>query len=487
LVYSANNGVFNTLTFNGRATIDLGNNNTPQDGVSLPGGRKIIFLGTGSEQVGRDHSTMAVTATMDTPFSTELTLSHVVRTDYFQYVSSYYEPNDGYVYIFGTGPKPDQSRAVHLARAPAGCVTDRSTWTYYTGDAKATFEIGESNAQPIFTGHEANLGETSVRKIASRYAMAYIDGPPSPIEPTVKRGVYARFSDNIVGSWSDPVRIWAPESIKGLFEGVGYSATMHLAQLPLGQHGNNGVTFDDGLAEPDVTKSSPDEHSVDYGGEYAPEIISSWSSYSGGLTTLTYGLSLWNPYQVDLFQSVLTDTNVPAPRLPTGPEGEEILKNRSFEGPDPLGDWNMSGGPFVIVNQCKGRFLSTYGALGEKTLGSLQQSFVPGPQTKSLCFSIWGGGFNTSQFGGIEPNVSVRLLHNGVIVRESRPKYNNMDPPACTISSQTEGAPVAWDLSEFSGERVTLEIHDNRYDPWGFILVSPFRQGTGISATGDCQ
>ena len=222
----------------------------------------------------------------------------------------------------------------------------------------------------------------------------------------------------------------------------------------------------------------------EYGGEYAPELIARWSSTVRGVTFLTYGLSLGNPYQVDLFRSVLTDPGIAPPALPTGPNPESKLVNAGFQGANPLTGWSMDGGPFVAVDQCKGRFLSTYGSLGVNTMGSLQQSFVPGAHSKTLCFSLWGGALiDTPKFVALEPNVSVRLLHNGVIVRESRPTNNNMNPPACTPS--TTGAPVAWDLTEF-GESVTVEVHDSRQDPFGFILLSPFQQGSAISA-GSCQ
>ena len=142
LTYPARDGMFAPFSVPG---IDLGINNTPQDGVSLPSGQEVVFLGTGSN--GGPYSTMAVTAETAVPSSPSLSLDHVVNTQYFEYVSSYYEPSDGYVYIFGTGPYFRHNSGVQLARAPAGCVHDRSSWTYYTGNSKATFETGENNAQ----------------------------------------------------------------------------------------------------------------------------------------------------------------------------------------------------------------------------------------------------------------------------------------------------------------------------------------------------
>jgi hypothetical protein len=105
-----------------------------------------------------------------------------------------------------------------------------------------------------------------------------------------------------------------------------------------------------------------DERRFDSGGEYAPEIVPRWSSTATGLTYLTYGLSLWNPYKVDLF-------------------------------------------------------------------------------------------------------------------RESRPTNTNMNPPTCSVA----GLDVSWDLTEFLGESVTVEVLDNRQDGYGFLLTSPILQGNGSS------
>ncbi len=169
----------------------------------------------------------------------------------------------------------------------------------------------------------------------------------------------------------------------------------------------------------------------------------------------------------------------------SGGLAEKKLVNPGFTGTDPLSGWTMSGGPFVTVDQCGGHYLSTYnpnsvdGGSGEVTTGSLEQSFVPGPSTKSLCFSIWGGAPNTD--ASLDPGVSIRLLHDGAVVREAAPTNNNMDPPACTTSPSTAGDPFVWDLTGFVGESLTLEVHDSRQDGYGFILTTPFKQGNGSS------
>lgn len=480
LTYSMIGGQFFSIF--GRDQIDLGVNNTPQDGVSLPGGRVIVFAGTGSELVNYDHSTMAVTATMQTPPSPVLSLNHVVKSEYFFYVSTLYDPSDGFIYIFGTGPDFRQSDWVHLARVPANCVGDRSSWTYFTGNVKSTFEFGEINAQPLFNGPNPGLGELSVRKIGSGYVMLYQSGP-TPRAPNADRGVFARFATTVAGFWSAPVKIWAPGPVGGLFAGIGYGSSMHSGEGPP----PGWVNYDDGLSEPNATLNPPvDRHEIG-GGEYAPQLIPAWSSAAQGVTKLTFDLSLWNPYEADLFESVLTDGSAggPPPTLPTGSQAEQPLTNPQFEGTDPLRGWSLSGGPFVTVDMCGSRYLSTYGPLGGATLGSMQQTFVPGPHTTKVCASILGGSFNTPQFKSTEPNVSLRLIRDGVVVRESRPKSNNSDPRLCSVPSDLPRL-VAWDLTEFVGESVTLEIHDNRQDALGFMLISALQQGTNISADGDC-
>jgi hypothetical protein len=481
LAYFTTGGRLNPFTIAGRDQIDLAINNTPQDGVPLPGGRQVVFAGTGSELAGRTHSTMAVTAAMQFPPSPLLLLNHVVKSPHFIYVSTLYNPDDGFVYIFGTGPGFRQSDWVHLARASANCVGDRSSWTYFTGNAKSTFEFGEANAQPIFSGPNPGLGELSVRKIGSGYVMLY-QSAPTPAVPNVDRGVFARFAATPAGYWSAPVRIWAPGPVGGLFAAVGYGTSMHFGTRVL-----KGLAYDDGLAEPNATLNPPVDRHEEWGGEYAPELIPRWSDSAHGTTMLTFGLSLWNPYEADVFQSVLIDGTAAAPPvLPTGPLPEQRLTNPQFQGSAPLQGWRLSGGPFTAIDQCKAHFLSTYGPRGAGTMGSLQQTFVPGIHTTKLCASILGGQFNTPQFGSIEPNVSLRLLHNGAIVRETRPVSNKSDPTACTAPSESPVL-VGWDLTEFVGESVTLEIHDSRQDSLGFFLISGLQQGAAISAAGRCQ
>ena len=482
LNYATNGTQFAPFSVVGRDPIDLGINNTPQDGVSLPDGRQIVFAGTGAELVDRNHSTMAVTATMQGSPSPQLLLNHVVKSEYFFYVSTIYNPSDGFVYIFGTGPGFRQSDWVHLARASPNCVADRSSWTYFTGNAKSTFEFGELNAQPLFAGPNPNLGELSVRRVGSGYVMLYQSGPTKQV-PNADRGVFARFASTPAGNWSAPVKIWAPGPVGGLFAGVGYGTSMHIAQGP-----SPLAIYDDGVAEPNSTLNPPVDRHEEWGGEYAPELIPRWSSAANGVTKLTFDLSLWNPYEADLFESVLTDGTAGGspPALPTGSLAEHRLINLQFEGTNPLQGWNLIGGPFVPVDICRGHFLSTYGPQGAGTMGSLQQTFVPGPHTTKLCATILGGKYNTPQFHAVEPNVSLRLIHNGVVVRESRPTSNNSDPQSCSVQPNLPGR-VAWDLTEFVGESVTLEVHDSRQDALGFFLISALQQGTNITTDGSCQ
>jgi hypothetical protein len=205
----------------------------------------------------------------------------------------------------------------------------------------------------------------------------------------------------------------------------------------------------------------------DGGGEYGPFLIPEWSHSEGGVHHIVYTLSSWNPYQVHLMETVLTEGGAAKPIRPTGKAPGRPLANAGFEAG--TSHWTYAaGGGFHFFTGSDGKpRLTTWGDLGAATMGSLRQSFVPNARTSKLCFYVHGGNF----LGGQQDrSASIRLVRGPFeVVRESRGRRAD---DAWHVNAPE--LPVVWDLDEYLGDEVTLEIHDERTDGWGFVGTSGF-------------
>jgi hypothetical protein len=209
------------------------------------------------------------------------------------------------------------------------------------------------------------------------------------------------------------------------------------------------VGHDDGLAEWDRPVFAKPH---DGGGSYGPYLVPKWfKSPAPNMYEIVYTLSSWNPYQAHLMRTVLTPpgSSVPPPIRGVGLPKASLNNGDWSQGP--LAGWQAQGDVFAVFQKNGRNWITTFvPGKGDLTRGTLSQSVPIDSTTTKMKFFIHGG------------HASVKLLHNGEVVREVRGRDdNNVDRP------------VVFYLRNYQGETVTLMIEDQRTDPWGFISVSP--------------
>jgi hypothetical protein len=360
-------------------------------------------------------------------------LAHCDGTDFGHMVLDHVEPSDRFLniqvvidhddaYVFGSGPY--RASAVYLARAPLATIADRSTWTYYQGGD--SFGPGEASAAVLVD--ETHVGELSVRFHAGLglWLMAY-NSPGAPA-----RGIHLRTAPAPTGPWSDATAIWQPED--------GYQHYMH---VPISVAG-----FDDGLGEPGREE--------DWGGEYGPYLVPQWFDGPGtpaGTHSIVYALSSWNPYTVHLIRTVLGDPASGAtPPRPGDGLPPAVVENGDFAS-GTLDGWSASGDPFgTFVGGDGAHRMTTYSEdKGDAAIGRLWQDLTIDADTAELRFQLHGG------------RSRIRLLHGGDVVRMSHGRNQN-DPDS----------PVRWQLRDYRGDTVRIEIVDEETGEWGFVGATGF-------------
>lgn len=225
------------------------------------------------------------------PNFAKLEVDHAEASKRFQSVSAI---RDGkYVWVFGAGPYRDS--LVYLARAPVETFAKRETWEYY--QALDKFAPGEGNAKPVFDGsdeqHQPCVGELSVRKHPSKalYFMAYNCGQKST-DPFNRIPLYVqlRAAHSPQGPWSAPVTIMTTQ--------------------PGHEAGYIKKQSNDGRGEAHLN-IYPDRQQGDI---YGPYLIPSWfRDGAAGEIELVYTLSTWNPYQVQLMKTTITQSHAESP------------------------------------------------------------------------------------------------------------------------------------------------------------------------------
>lgn len=389
----------------------LGGMEVPVEGVSIGGTTYVFFDGGWDPKSGR-HARSLLAHAKGTKLDA-LELDHDVASAKFLNVSVVVEGTTAW--IFGTGHY--RKSAVYLARVDSADIADRAKWRY-----APSFEAGEERALPIVEGND--LGELSVRRLESASLWLLGANASSP------RGIQLRTARDPRGPWSDPIVIVDPER-------DAYGRFMHRSTKDAG--------FDDGLSE----RGRENE----WGGEYGPYLVPAWfESPAPGVHAIAYVLSSWNPYQVHVMRTWLAEPGVawtPTARTKARVGGE--LANARFE--HATKGWTSSGDAFAVVKREDGSFeLCTYVPPRKDAVqGALGQDFVVPSDAKELTFLVHGG------------TQSVRLVHEGDVVRETRgPRTNDVELRA------------RWNLEALRGERVRLEIVDTSSEPWGFVTVRAF-------------
>lgn len=383
---------------------------------------------------------LSVLAEASADFSV-ITTHHAEVNTHFKSVSTLREGD--YVYIYGADVY--RNSAIYLAKAPFSTITDRSTWTYYDGQAGIDFVEAE-NDEPLIP--ENCVGELSVRKHPTEalYFMTYNCGTRVTDEATgnivdgYPHEIRLRTARHPEGPWS------AYQVIVEKHEGDG-----HFVHAP-GPHDVLVGPYDDGLGFHDYAEP---------GDVYGPYLIPQWfSDPAPGVHEIVYTLSTWNPYQVHLMRTVLTDPGVTVTRpAPVDKPNPRALQNADFA--DGIsgwteatgGDWNpdafqKGSDGWAITTRVMGPEVNNEGFMR----GYISQSFDVGPQS-ILSFEVAGGD------GAV-----VKLIHEGQVVRATR---GNVTEPQTPV-------PARWDLSSLRGETVELAIEDTGFSNFDYIAVSPF-------------
>lgn len=259
------NGRFERLHAPG---VSLGAMEVPVEGVARDNDTFVFFSsGWGGDTDRHDLSVLAKTS--GTNF-TGLTTVHSVLSQRFINLNIVEHGDEYFIYGNGTYRKS----AIYLAKVKKTLLEDRTAWRY--------LQDGGSAAGPSWVSDEMQssqviptncAGEMSVRyePAVQRYLMTYNCHDPF--------GVALHTSKNPDGPWSQPIAIFD----RGR---DGYGKFMH------------AVGSSDTLSEP----GREDE----WGGQYGPYLVPSWTEKLGnGDTAIYYTLSSWNPYQVHLLRTVL--------------------------------------------------------------------------------------------------------------------------------------------------------------------------------------
>ena len=392
--------------------IDLHCMNVPLDAVTTPE-RTYVFFNTG---FGSDRHTDLVLAHGEGSSLGAFVLDALIPSKKFLNVSTVQE--GGFVYLFGSGVYRQSS--VYLARVPLAEITNVSAYRYYSGmdDGVAVYGASEEVALPIITSQ--CVGELSVRRESASGAlfMTYNCGDP--------RGIQLHTAFQPQGPWSAPLTIFDP------FADEGYGHFMHI--------GWSGE--DDGISE--------DGRFADSGGEYGPYLVPQWFHEDApGVHDLTYVLSSWNPYTVHLMHTVVVEPGAsaaPAPVLDAG------LPTPVLHGLSDSAQWQANGDGFGFFTTADGALMvSTYGAKGDATTGTLSQTFTLDDQARELTFWISGGDAHV-------------LLWDGDDVVRSSTGHRTNDVETL----------VRWRLKNLRGKTLRLEVSDDLTTPWGFVAARDF-------------
>lgn len=192
------------------------------------------------------------------------------------------------VYMWGSGKY--RASDLFLARTSASAMNTNS-WQYFTGyDANGMPQWSSSQAAALPLIDDEEIGEFSAAWIHQlrKWVVLYNAGSP--------RGITMRVADNPWGPWSPGLVIFNPAKVSDGGDG-GYGSYMHIP----GQ---------DNLSDPG--------RESEWGGEYGPYIIPSFTTGDPGSCHIYYTMSTWNPYQVVLMRSTV---RLDAPPLHGSPVG----------------------------------------------------------------------------------------------------------------------------------------------------------------------
>ncbi len=244
--------------------VDMGGWNVPLTGFDWAGA-EYIFVSTGNM------TSSVLTKTLDDGHSYQ-TL-YTFSSDHFINVSAYVVNNstDNYVYLFGSGKY--RNSPPYLARVQASEIENKNAIQFYSGMASGQPVWSNSEAAAIEVFNQTGIGELSAQYIPqiNQWMMLYNNESP--------RGINMRTASFPWGPWSDVQVIMDP------FLDNAYGNYMFDLNTLTGAHNPNATT--------------------NWGGEYGPYLIPSYTKDLGSSIRIYYTMSTWNPYTVVLMATDL--------------------------------------------------------------------------------------------------------------------------------------------------------------------------------------
>ena len=201
------------------------------------------------------------------------------------------QPQEEVLFIWGTGRY--RSSDLYLSILPLKGLDNKHGIRYFANDK---WSEHEQDATPLFCA--GNLGEISVRwnPFLQRYLALFNSDNP--------RGINLRSAPQPWGPWSaTPVMVFDPgfQQVKGdECSGDGYGRFMHVSwKTRVCDH------VQDDILPPGTIRDDDD------GGEYGPYQITHYArGVKGQWTQIYFTMSTWNPYQVMLMTTIITQTMV---------------------------------------------------------------------------------------------------------------------------------------------------------------------------------
>ncbi len=178
------------------------------------------------------------------------------------------------VLIWGSGDyrKSDP----YLAYVPLNQFEDHTAWRYFSGIQSGPPSWSENESDAVSLFNQACIGELSVtwNQFLHKWLMLY-----NCLQP---RGINFRVADQPWGPWSQEQVLFDPDVDNGYCHFIHFSWESRKC---------------DDISDPELVN--------EYGGEYAPYVISRFTTGNENGTTIYFVMSTWNPYQVVLMKSTL--------------------------------------------------------------------------------------------------------------------------------------------------------------------------------------
>ena len=195
------------------------------------------------------------------------------------------------LWIWGSGTY--RSSNIYLAVLPLSGLENKEGIRYFSGNLESVlWSSKEADATPLIC--DGTVGELSVRwnRFLRKYLAFFNSDNPG--------GIHLRSSQKPWGPWSEPVIVFDPsfrEKPNDLCSGAGYGKFIHISWAD-----RRCDHVQDDMFSPGNYRDN------EYGGTYGPYQITPFTSgEEGKLTRIYFTMSTWNPYQVMLMTTIITN------------------------------------------------------------------------------------------------------------------------------------------------------------------------------------